>query len=86
MGYMCPYCGNDGTESCFVCENGDQFRSKTNGDYIRAMTNEELAKKIVCPEPSCIHLLDDKYTCVKCKLEWLERKRHIDHAERRVIL
>lgn len=40
----CKNCANDGNEYCFACNNGNQFKSITNADRLRAMTDDELAK------------------------------------------
>jgi hypothetical protein len=39
----CKVCANADNEYCFACDNGNQFKPKTNADRIRAMTDEELA-------------------------------------------
>ena len=42
----------------------------TNGDRIRQMSNEELAKMIECPLGACTHPADDVW-CPECILNWL---------------
>ena len=50
----------------------------TNGDKIRAMTNEELARYCAgnycptdnCPKDSGLH--PTGYSCTKCWLDWLQ--------------
>lgn len=42
----CEICANADNEYCFACDNGNQFKPLTNGDKLRAMTDEELAKFI----------------------------------------
>lgn len=45
---------------------------KTNADYIRNMSDEELAELIPCPYGGC----DDDYrSCIDCKLDWLKAER-----------
>lgn len=52
---------------------GDWEPIKTNGDRLRAMSNEELAGRM----PFCPMRLDDKFPvckgrgCKECKLDWL---------------
>lgn len=64
----CKIC-KDSDDGCFLFESAIQ----TNGDRIRAMSNEELAGRI----PFCPMRLDDKFPvckgrgCKKCKLDWL---------------
>lgn len=47
----------------------------TNADRIRAMTDEELAKVIICPKQVCdkVHILLGRTDCEACALEWLKQ-------------
>ena len=50
---------------------GIGYKSDTNADRIRAMSDEELACWIVCPQDkfdSC-----DRGQCKQCTLEWLKQ-------------
>ena len=56
----CPHC--DGT--------GTRMVDMTNGDRIRAMSDEELAKWINYCSGQC----DNRYnSCMRCRLKWLEQ-------------
>jgi len=46
---------------------------KTNGDNIRAMSDEELVLVISCPKPNCAIPPNDR-PCDICKMEWLKAK------------
>ena len=86
--------------NCIDCQYSDNSGGRevvTNGDRIRAMTDEELAKTLIevndfgcsipfCKnKPECNTLLDhDMLTddhCVVCMREWL--KQEVDNAEDR---
>ena len=59
-----------------VCIDFDERKPQTNGDRIRSMTDEELAKFVdgrrVCPPTSeCSQVCDGD--CVYCWLEWLQQ-------------
>ena len=64
--------------NCPVC--GAEMRvgtDMTNADRIRAMTDEELAEFLccpqsVCPVDDCEECYDDK--CQKCVLKWLKKE------------
>lgn len=66
--------------TCTVChccgEDCPEWKAKTNADYIRSMTDEELAKFLDRHEyiDFCHHgpCLDDE-TCEKCMLKWLKQ-------------
>lgn len=79
----CRTCGNLNcagySGGALNCANYVQKKSQTNADRIRAMSDEELAKKIPCP------YIKDEYdeckfgwhertqTCEECALEWLRK-------------
>lgn len=71
-----------GSKGCFAdgkCRYKRECANKvvTNADLIRAMTDEELAKVIMCPmEIAAIKDLCEKnpgHTCVECSLRWLQQ-------------
>ena len=65
-------------ETCLFCGRIIPSLKKTNGDLIRAMSDEELAVTILCPNDTgmadilCDHG-DDK-DCYDCTLKWLRQK------------
>lgn len=44
----CKVCANADNEYCFACDNGNQFKSMTNADHIRAMTDDVELAKYLC--------------------------------------
>lgn len=50
-------------------------KPQTNADRIRAMSDEELAKIIICPKQVCdkLHILVGRTDCEACSLEWLKQ-------------
>ncbi|HCA29495.1 MAG TPA: hypothetical protein DEP23_08000 [Ruminococcaceae bacterium] len=66
------------TETCVFCGQIVPGRKPTNADRIRAMSDEELAVTIMCPneigmaEIPCDHG-DDK-NCCQCCLDWLNQE------------
>jgi len=47
----------------------------TNGDKIRAMTDDELAEVIMCPTDAGLSLLEcPKRNCVDCCKDWLRQE------------
>ena len=64
----CTYMGTDTLIN--PCE--DYVPTKmTNGDRIRAMTDEELAKVVVCPHKICE---SEMLNCGVCILKWLKQE------------
>ena len=55
---------------------------KTNADRIRAMSDEELAKVIICPKQVCdkVHILVGRTDCEACSLEWLQQPAEVDNG------
>lgn len=53
----------------------EQEHKMTNADCIRAMSDEELAKVIICPKQVCdkLHILVGRTDCECCSLEWLKQ-------------
>ena len=39
----CRNCANVDNEYCFACDNGNQFKSMTNAERIRSMSDEEFS-------------------------------------------
>lgn len=76
--YECPDCGFFYHFEYYTCPNcGKQmlFPKKTNGDNIREMNNEELAKLLdsfICPPFICDK--EDNEVCEECILEWLKQE------------
>ena len=54
----CKVCANADNEYCFACDNGNQFKSMTNAEHIRAMTDEELAEFFTFCD-SCVIFKDE---------------------------
>jgi hypothetical protein len=51
----------------------------TNGDRIRAMTDEELTDIICCPFNGDTELCLGIYDCIACCLKWLKQPCEVDH-------
>ena len=51
---------------------------KTNADRIRAMSDEELADVVVCPNTGNWDLCVDD--CKKCRFEWLKQPAEVDNG------
>ena len=64
-------------ETCQFCRQviPEKNRRETNGDVIRAMSNEELAVTLMCPNEMGMADIQcdrsDKSNCVKCLYDWL---------------
>lgn len=65
---------------CAVCDSNvnDLFEEKkqTNADRIRAMSDEELAMNMMCPNENGLAEIecnkDDSCNCYECLLQWLQ--------------
>ena len=73
----CESCGNYGiSKICSECAWDSKWEPKpmTNGDRIRAMSNEELAKFLdECNSQGCVYPARDcRQTCNQCIVEWLK--------------
>ena len=71
----CKVCANADNEYCFACDEGSQFVPMTNGDRIRAMSDEELASLLqpICPPiPHCPD--EPPHNCRKCVFNWLRQE------------
>lgn len=66
-------CFQAALEAKWKLESQKQVKPKTNGDRIRAMTDEELAGMIMGAPLICakIKLCGDKSGCEECCLDWL---------------
>ena len=55
-----------------------QQAKQTNGDRIRAMSNEELAMNMMCPNENGLGEIDcnksDNCNCYECSVKWLKRE------------
>lgn len=80
----CKYRGMDETqEPCAHCTKNavDNYEPMTNGDYIRSLSDTELAQIVMCPneigfcEVTC--KVDEQH-CVECTRRWLEAEREVD--------
>ena len=66
------------TETCVFCGQIVPGKKPTNADRIRAMSDEELAVTIMCPNEICMAEIpcdhgDDK-NCCQCCLDWLNQE------------
>lgn len=56
----------------------ERNRKKTNADRIRAMTDEELAMTMMCPNENGLAEIDcdksDSRNCYECLLKWLQEE------------
>lgn len=76
----CRNCANVDNEYCFACDNGNQFKPMTNGDRIRAMTDEELADwlGVYCNGQTAQEVgkpcVSGMGSCEECWLDWLKQE------------
>ena len=65
-------CTHSMTETSLFDKACEHFAPPTNGDKIRQMSDEELAKLLGCTRriANCPHL-EDGYPCEKCGVEYL---------------
>lgn len=82
----CKYRAMDETqEPCAHCTKNavDNYEPMTNGDYIRSLSDTELAQIVMCPneigfcEVTC--KVDEQH-CVECTRRWLEAEREVDEV------
>jgi len=77
----CPYNTLNGCKVneyngiCPLSNMAAQKKTMTNADRIRAMSDEELAKVIICPKQVCdkLHILVGRTDCEACSVEWLKQ-------------
>lgn len=65
----CVSCGFDFRN--YIAKPTPKRKRKTNADLIRAMTDEELAKHLVCEHKICTR---EKMDCNACNLDWLREE------------
>ena len=68
----CVCCGRiipEGLQICRSCESRDEPPARNNGDMLRAMSNQNLAKWLVYVASIVISCDEDSYTSVK---KWLD--------------
>mgnify|MGYP002728023273 len=77
----CKYRYRDESEEpCAHCTKNavDNYEPMTNGDYIRSLSDTELAQIVMCPnevgfdEVVCQR---DEQHCIECTRKWLEQER-----------
>lgn len=82
----CKYRGMDESqEPCAHCTKNavDNYEPMTNGDYIRSLSDTELAQIIMCPnevgfdEVVCQR---NEQHCNECTRRWLEAEREVDEV------
>ena len=90
----CPYCGGHGyinqfedieggcrawANECIACKGtGSILYPETNGDKVRRMSDEELAKLLLdgCQGSRCIEQPQNEYgsvNCFECRMKWLRQ-------------
>lgn len=80
----CKYRYKDGSEeSCAHCTKNavDNYEPMTNGDYIRLLSDTELAQIIMCPNEVGFDEIvcdRDNQHCSECTLRWLEAEREAE--------
>ena len=57
--------------ACTFCDDGSKFKRMTNGDHVRNMTDEELAK-VIGEDPHCQMTKCTFSNCYECTLKWLQ--------------
>ena len=91
MSYPCIY-NEEGTcklhstvyEHSWCVEGPCDDQTLSNGDRIRSMTDEELAKEIPCPymrdmfEECKFGWHEKKQTCEECVLEWIKQPYEVE--------
>nr|DAP41979.1 MAG TPA: hypothetical protein [Bacteriophage sp.] len=80
----CKYRYKDESEEpCAHCTKNavDNYEPMTNGDYIRSLSDEELAQIVMCPNEIGFDEIvcdRDNQHCSKCTLRWLEAEREAE--------
>lgn len=70
-------------EPCVHCTKNatDEYKIMTNGDYIRSLSDVDLAQIVMCPneigfdEVVCQR---DEQHCIECTRRWLEAEREVE--------
>lgn len=82
----CDNCGNHACRNNVVAIWYDEcvrdgftvhWSPQTNGDRIRAMSDEELAEVIMCPYGDVCEIWN-KESCVECCLDWLKQPAEVE--------
>lgn len=82
----CKYRGMDETqEPCAHCTKNavDNYEPMTNGDYIRSLSDTELAQILKCPnEIGFCEVVCHRNTtfCSECTRRWLEAEREVEEV------
>lgn len=79
----CVACGAripDGRHICPKCERQSRKTAHTNGDFLRLMSDEQLAKIIQCPVDGELleHCARFDCDCNRCRLDWLKAERRTE--------
>lgn len=85
----CKYRGMDETqEPCahYTKNATDNYEPMTNGDYIRSLSDTELAQIIMCPSEVGFDEIGfdeivcqrGKQHCIECTRRWLEAERKVE--------
>ena len=82
----CVACGAripDGRHICPKCERQSRKTAHTNGDFVRLMSDEQLAKILQCPTEGGWQAVTEQcmafcFDCEKCRLEWLKAERRTE--------
>jgi hypothetical protein len=77
----CKYRGMDETqEPCAHCTKNavDNYEPMTNDDYIRSLSDTELAQIVMCPNEAGFGSSRCTGYCHECTLRWLEAERKVE--------
>lgn len=80
----CKYKDRDETqEPCAHCTKNavDNYEQMTNGDYVRSLSDTELAQILMCPNEigfDEIVCQRDEQHCSECTRRWLETEREVE--------
>ncbi len=87
----CKYHDRDESQDpCAHCTMNatDNFEPMSNGDYIRSLSDTELAQIIMCPSEVGLDEIGfdeiacqrGKQHCIECTRRWLEAERKVDEV------
>lgn len=76
---------DESEEPCAHCTKNavDNYEPMTNGDYIRSLSDTELAQIVMCPNEvgfDEIVCQRDEQHCNECTHRWLEAEREVDEV------
>lgn len=77
----CKYRGMDETqEPCAHCTKNavDNYEPMTNGDYVRSLSDAELALILMCPNEAGFGGSRCTGHCHECTLRWVEAERKVE--------